>query len=988
LGFGIAMYNQKAQPVYCNSVFLSIINKQLSEFQSCTFNEFVNTSSDFKSLFNECSQKGETEIEANWVDRNTTKLKVLYLDDNKQIALITESKPNQKTKIKPEDINACNIIEEAADGFFIISKENKILKVNIAACKLTGYNKEELIGQQYPFFIARDIKQNKTFDIYSIGKNEPILDECKVLCKNGLFVNVEMRTKQLSDGNYLSVLRDITTRIIIRTQLETKNLELEKAYSQVIESEERYKQLFRNIPLGIFTATADGKIESINIQMVNMLGSDSTERSQKFNLLELPTLKGSKFIEDFKHSLKEGASHHKIYDYTSVWNKKISMKAHMLPLEADEQRKVLVIVEDYTKEREKENRLKILSQGVNNSPASIVVTDARGYIKFVNDSFLKITGYSLKELIDNKPSILKSGFHDDDFYGNLWKTILSGNEWVGEFLNKKKNGDLFWESAMICALRDEKGNITNFMAIKEDITHKKEVERELKEKTEQLYTLVHNTPDNVCFKGDNGNWILANEATLSFFGLKNTAYQGKTNEGLCSSSTKDSKYLIEDSKTDALAWEKGTLLQYETEGFDDNNNQIILEIIKFPLFYKDGDRKGLITIGRDITKRKQNEKELQVAKEKAEESDMLKSAFLANMSHEIRTPLNAIMGFSGLLADYSLDQDAISHFLEIIQVNGKQLLTIIDDILLISKLQVNQIKVQTALFELDQVIGKLYQQFSKDLDILKEKDIVLRVIKKNNSTIKIKTDRDKLQIIFSKLIRNAIKFTNKGQIEFGFELNANNQMTFFVKDTGVGISQEKQKLIFQKFRQVDDSTTREYGGTGLGLSIVQSLIELLGGKLWLESELGKGSSLYFSLPLETIEVEELKIEEKKQETNWSNKKILIVDDVPESIYLLREILKRTKLEIITASTGTEALFQFNENSGIDLILMDLQLPEMSGLEAASKIKAINPDIPIIIQTAFGRDGYEQKSKEAGCDDIIYKPINSEVLINKMARFLK
>jgi PAS domain S-box-containing protein len=200
--------------------------------------------------------------------------------------------------------------------------------------------------------------------------------------------------------------------------------------------------------------------------------------------------------------------------------------------------------------------VRILSQGVNNSPAGIVVTDAEGKIIFVNKSFIEVTGYGINELIGSTPSIIKSGYHNKEFYQNLWKTILSGKEWVGEFKNRRKNGELFWESAMISSLKDEKGNITNFMAIKEDITNKKAVEKELKFRTQQLTGLVANSPDSICFKGENGEWVLANDAALSIFGLEGVDYQHKSNEELIALSKGVSDYLTDDLRTDDLAWEQ------------------------------------------------------------------------------------------------------------------------------------------------------------------------------------------------------------------------------------------------------------------------------------------------------------------------------------------------------------------------------------------------------------------------------------------------
>ncbi|MFN8254868.1 MAG: PAS domain S-box protein [Bacteroidales bacterium] len=984
---GVAVFNQQGNLCYHNEVARELLNIKIADqnfseiFPNQVYSQIIKNSSGRKAYSIQLLASNGQDFKISSKFDTDAGILVCYILGNEQNKYLLN-------KDDIESLNLINLVEEAADCFFVLDNDLRFINVNNSACKLTGYSKEELFGMEFKQLFSKQELENKPFDRVGIEEGKIIIFERKILRKDGTEIDTEMRTKKLSDGNIFSTVRDITSRVQIRTQLQNKNMELEEAYQQVIKSEKRYKQLFRNLPLGIFTATENGTIESINFQMLEILGSDSAQKSMQFNLFELPTLKNTKLLQDFKSALYEGRSHYKLYEYTSVWGKKTYLKSHILPLEKEDVARILVIVEDYTKERENEFRMRILSQGVNNSPASIVVTNNEGKIIFVNKRFVELTGYSMEELINHSPSILKSGYHSNEFYKHLWETIMSGKEWVGEFLNKKKNGELYWESGMISALKDENGKITNFMAIKEDITRKKQVEKELMMKTEQLFTLINHTPDNICFKDENGRWILANTAALKLFGLENVAYQGKTNAGLLSLSSRESLFLNNDAKTDQLVWEKGDVYQYEANFTDESGNKVVLEVVKLPLHNDDGTRKGIINIGRDITRRKTYEQELMIAKEKAEESDLLKSAFLANMSHEIRTPLNAIMGFTSLLADYSLDKDSISKFLDIIQVNGKQLLTIIDDILLVSKLQVHQIKVSTAVFELDQVLTRLYQQYSRELSILSEKQIELSIEKINiNSVIRIKTDRDKLSQIYSKLIRNAIKFTSKGKIQFGVELKPDNELVFFVKDTGVGISEEKQEVIFKKFRQADDSTTREYGGTGLGLSIVKGLIDLLKGNLWVESKQGKGSAFYFKLPLESKEIVDTDIKTDKKRTRWENKKILIVDDVAESIFLLSEVLKSTGVKIFSAESGTQAIKRFTENQDIDLILMDIQLPEINGLEAASQIKKINPRVAIIIQTAYGQDSYTQKSREAGCDDIIFKPINFEILFQKMNRFL-
>ncbi len=968
---GVLIFNSSGELIYNNSEAEKILKKSITK-EKIDFSEVFQLEVSFQSIWEICNRSETFDFEDSCIRLNASVLA------NAEDVLVNLSQ-------KAED---SDLVDEAADSFIVIDKKLSIIFVNKSACKLTGYTYNELLKLKYTALFSDEEFVKNPIDQKGVEAGETKVVERELLKSDNSNVSVEIRTKMLSNGNYLSIIRDITPRVNIRKQLENKNVELKKTYEKAIRSENRYKQLFKNIPLGIFTANEKGEVESINTQMLEIIGSGSAEASMKFNLFTLPTLVGTELLADFKTCLYKGKTFSKQYEYTSMWNKSSLLRAHILPFEREGQTRILVIVEDYSKQRDSEARLRILSQGVNNSPASIVVTDADGKIIFVNKSFIEITGYGINELIGSTPSIIKSGYHSKEFYQNLWKTIQSGKEWVGEFKNRRKNGELFWESAMISSLKDEKGNITNFMAIKEDITNKKAVEKELKFRTQQLTGLVANSPDSICFKGENGEWVLANDAALSIFGLEGVDYQHKSNKELIALSKGVSDYLTDDLKTDDLAWEQKKLLKFETDIRKQGDEKITLEVVKLPLFHTAGERKGMVSIGRDITSRKEHEQELKLAKERAEEADILKSAFLANMSHEIRTPLNAILGFSGLMADYSLEPEAFSKFINIIQVNGKQLLTIIDDILLVSKLQVNQIKVVTAEFELEQVFSKLQQQYTQELSILSEKKIDLRIKRGNkNSLVKVKTDRDKFYQIFSKLIRNAIKFTTKGVVEFGFDLKDDNELIFYVKDTGVGISEEKKEIVFKKFRQADDSTTREYGGTGLGLSIVKGLIDLLDGDIWLESEQGDGTTFYFTLPLESVVVKEMPSGIQQIDANWEDKKLLIVDDVKESILLLSEVLKPTGIEIVAASNGAQAVKLFKDNPGIDLVLMDIQLPGMNGLQTSTEIKKLSPNVPIIVQTAFGQDGYEQKIKEVGCEDILFKPINFDSLFAKLKRFL-
>jgi hypothetical protein len=392
--------------------------------------------------------------------------------------------------------------------------------------------------------------------------------------------------------------------------------------------------------------------------------------------------------------------------------------------------------QDISERKFAEDQLKKLSMAVEQSPVSIFITDIAGNIEYVNPKVIEVTGYTLKELIGKTPNIFSAGKTPKSVYQNLWKTIASGKEWHGEFHNKRKNGEFYWELASISPILNEKGEITNYLAVKEDITERKQKLADL---------------------------IAANEEL---------AYQN-----------------LEKEKRAA---------------------------------------------------------ELIVAKERAEESENLKSAFLANMSHEIRTPMNGIIGFSDLLKTPNLSGEKQQKYLEIIEKSGARMLNIINDIVEISKIESGLMKVYIKETAINDQINNIYNFFKPEAEA---KGIQFFI--KETSTIKkqaiINTDPEKIYAILSNLVKNAFKYTEKGTIEVGYD-NNEECLEFYIKDTGMGIPKDRQKAIFERFIQADISDKMAMQGAGLGLSIAKAYVELLGGKIWVDSEIGKGSTFYFTIP--------------------------------------------------------------------------------------------------------------------------------------------
>ncbi len=570
-----------------------------------------------------------------------------------------------------------------------------------------------------------------------------------------------------------------------------------------------------------------------------------------------PVVSPTTFAEVVKELRKSGyitwEGIHKRKDGTSF---PVEVNLRMANLEKEY---MVAVARDISLRKQKEESILKLSRAVEQSPTSIMITDSKGIIEYVNPKLIELTGYKKDEVLGNNPRIFSSGEKSKSEYKILWENILSGKEWKGEFHNKKKNGELYWEYALISPILNTHGEITNFVAIKED-----------------------------------------------------------------------------------------------------------------------------------ITLRKQTEKELILAKEKAEESDRLKSAFLANMSHEIRTPMNGILGFADLLKNPNLSEEKQQKYIQIIEKSGARMLNIINDIVDISKIEAGLIELDIKESNINEQIDYLYTFFKPEAD---DKNIKLSFktpLPHKEATIR--TDREKLYAILTNLVKNALKYTKEGALEFGYNLKRDNEaveLEFYVKDTGIGVQKDRQQAIFERFIQADIADKMAYQGAGLGLTISKAYVEMLGGKIWIESEKGLGSVFYFTLPYNNEPVAETI--DRQHEPSGKNEtvrklKILIAEDDEVSEMLLDETVIMFGREILKAKTGVEAVEACRSNPDIDLILMDIQMPEMGGYEATQQIREFNKEVIIIAQTAYGQTGDREKSIESGCNDYIAKPINKNELLTLIKEY--
>jgi len=353
--------------------------------------------------------------------------------------------------------------------------------------------------------------------------------------------------------------------------------------------------------------------------------------------------------------------------------------------------------------------------------------------------------------------------------------------------------------------------------------------------------------------------------------------------------------------------------------------------------------------------------------------------------------MNGILGFAELLINPELNDNKQQEYINIIQKSGTRMFSIINGIIDISKIESKQLNITKSNVFINKSLEELYIYFRTHITKSNKSNIELRQqYAINDYNFSILCDSLRLRQILNNLLNNAIKFTNEGYIKFGYLIPNNATILFYVKDTGIGMPQEKIDDIFERFRQIDDSTTRKYGGTGLGLAISKKLVHLMGGQIWVESEIGKGSTFYFSLPL-IIPISSERILERASDTfpsdNLEGKTILIVEDEDTNYYFLQEVIAPTKAKVLRAINGVEAVQMVKDYDNISIVLMDIQLPVMSGYEATQKVKEIKPELPVLALTAYAMAEDRAKGARARCDDYLSKPIRPEDLLRTIKKYL-
>ncbi len=500
-----------------------------------------------------------------------------------------------------------------------------------------------------------------------------------------------------------------------------------------------------------------------------------------------------------------------------------------------------------------------------------------------------------------------------------------------------------------------------------------------------LRSLIDSIPDFIFFKDVNSNYVGCNKAFANFLGMTEKNIIGHNDFDLFAKEAAEI-YHTNDRK---ILGDKIPIRNEEWTVFPDGSRRL-LDTVK--VLYTDarGEVLGIMALSRDITEKEEIQEQFRAAKEKAEESDRLKTAFLANMSHEIRTPMNSIIGFSTLLGEDYLSESEKAEYIQHINHSGESLLNLIDDIIDIAKIEAGQLTVTSESYSLSELMEELQTTYT-ELIVRKFKTqvnlIVEPVILPSGNTIM--TDPFRLRQVISNLLFNAMKFTSQGSITYGFRLEGND-ILFYVRDTGIGIAEENHAIIFNRFRQAQNAGKKHYGGTGLGLAISQHIIELLGGKIWVESQLGHGSVFYFTIPYKPVEKHsdaDMKLRERTLFYDWSDKTMMVVEDVDSNFNYISAALSRTGIKLIRANDVKAGIEASLSDTHFDLVLMDVSVTEMDGYAAAKEIKKNRPLVPVVAQIAYSSQEVTERCHEAGCDEFISKPIKFNVLMNVLSKYL-
>ncbi|MGJ8650987.1 MAG: PAS domain S-box protein [Opitutaceae bacterium] len=920
------------------------------------------------------------------LDRQARQTEELSPNTEASACTLSESKEIEETLRESEEINRATF-EQAAIGIAHVGSEGAWLRINDKLCAIVGYTREELMNLTFqdithPEDLDEDlsyVEQMLSGEInqYSIEKRYIRKDHSVVW----IHLSVSLvRTASGKPRHFISVVEDITAQKQAKEEIARSARHLTLAQSTA---------LLGSWELTI--ATDELFWSDMAFELFGLNHEKDKLTLDKF--FEMVHPEDRQIVhEAFQSSLVAGGPPYNItHRIIRVDTEEIRYLQERCIHHRDANGNVIKsigTVQDVTVQEKAEEKLKKSEEHfksiVEQSPLSTQMFTPDGMTAQVNRAYENLWGITIGDLegynILEDQQLVSLGimpYIQGAFSGQAASIPAA------EFDTAKSLGigNKMWIQARIYPVKDSAGNINNVILIHEDITERKQAEESLRVSEEKLRLIIDTSPIGICTVDSLGNYAMVNPAYEQMLGY--------TKEELRSLTLFDVTHPEDRPKNKALYQSMFTLKStgfFVEKRYMRKDDKIINVAVNATAVM---DTEGRVIFGtafvRDITKWKLAEDELIQAKEKAETSDRLKSAFLANTSHEIRTPLNAIVNFSRMLTwEDEISNQEKKEYADIVESSCTSLLKLIDDILDISKIESGSLEIRKETTDLRVLLSNLSLAYEMNRNANPKVSIRLE-LPEETTALKLLTDENRLKQVLINLVDNALKCTELGHVTIGATLESD-RVIIYVEDTGIGISKEHRTAIFERFYKIDSGANKLYRGVGLGLAISSKIIKLLGGRLNVDSELGRGSKFFFSLPLTLKNTESPKMESSK-EGNMNRGalkglKLLVVEDEPANMMVLQVLLKDSGAKIGKATTGEDAVNLYTETLP-DVVLMDLKLPKIDGFEATKRIFEINSEAIIIAQSAFAGTDYQEKAVALGFAGYVTKPIVRAQLIESI-----
>jgi PAS domain S-box-containing protein len=937
-------------------------------------------------------------------DYEKVEISASFLMNNESEIIAMEGKLKELVKDSSDtevEINSDSFLrkvwENAVDGFLITDKNARIINCNRGFERITGRPVEDLTGKPITTFYPQRLS-NKILDEYKSYFSQDEYDGVRYhLLKN---VSGEKRMLETSTDFFnengekylITDVRDISEQVRTLIDAEVKDA--------------KYKELVNNSFDFVLELNHLDKIVFVNNQILEILNYKREELLSK-------KLKEVIHPEDYKYYKTFRDNPYKNYLSDKIWRFKTGDSRYR-KAECNlsfSNNNILIVAQDIEKQQQtesmladSENRFYSLFNNLSSGVAIYLPVEGGKDFRFVNfnkaaEKYTNVSRNSVigHTLLEKFPNMSRA-----PLFEALQEVNRTGAlKYLPPFFYKDSVRE-GWRENFIYKIPS--GEI---VAIFDDVTARMRSQNELKLINERLSGL-----ERLAFFKPKSIRHLFSEILKEAIKLTNSrwgmVYSFGLHEGIVYSY--ENEKLVKDSEVDTLTvLNNKVVADVIKEGVDLVSNEKRLNIAGYDLEkliimpFLDEDKKTdavfiisdkgedystadkrqlrlLINSSWKIVEREIAKEELIKSKDKAEESDRLKTAFLQNISHEIRTPLNGIMGFSKMLSKVANFEDKYGEYFNVIINCGDQLVDIVDGIIRISSIEKGLEKIELSEMVLDDICSEIFVHYKEKAE---SKGITLNLDKSNISAMEIIADREKLKLVIENLLSNALKYTSEGEIFLSCE-KTGTFLEFSVKDTGIGIKEDHYERIFDRFYQIDYGQSRKYGGTGLGLAICKSYIELMGGSIWVNSVEGKGSTFHFTIPFRTREKQG---QQGVVTGKFSENNILVAEDEDYNFLYLNELLKITGAKVFHAKNGREAV-EYCKNFDMDLILMDIKMPVMDGLDATREIKKFKESVPVIALTAYAFDHDKQKALSAGCDDFMLKPFEEEHLMALMEKFIK